>query len=71
MIPVVGAELLTVPDGNGGEMGLQTLVARRLAERLQVRLNGSSDAAALNEVVCHYLENGGRRRKSIRDSAAW
>jgi hypothetical protein len=40
-IPIVGAELLTVPDGAGGEISLQRLLAQKLAERLRPLVDDS------------------------------
>jgi hypothetical protein len=63
VIPIVGAELLTVPDGAGGEVPLQRLLAERLAERLRLPADGIAGDDALHQVVCRYLERGGRREE--------
>lgn len=64
VIPIVGAELLTVPDGAGGEIPLQRLLAERLAERLRLPpAGGLAGDDALHLVVCRYLERGGRREE--------
>lgn len=63
VIPIVGAELLTVPDGAGGEIPLQRVLAQRLAERLRVPAEDCTGDDALNQVVCRYLQRGGRREE--------
>lgn len=61
VIPIVGAELLTVPgDGDGS---LQTLLAQKLAERLRLPPGPVGGEDALNDVVCRYLQHGGRREE--------
>ena len=61
VIPVVGAELSTLPDGKGGTVSLHRLLATKLAERLRVPDAQSAEGDALHEVVCSYLARGGRR----------
>ena len=63
VIPIVGAELLTVPDGAGGEIPLQRLLAQKLAERLRVPAEDCTGDDALHQVVCRYLQRGGRREE--------
>ena len=63
MIPIVGAELLTVPDGHGGEIPLQRLLAEKLAERLRLPVESGLGDDALHQVVCRYLQGGGRREE--------
>ncbi len=63
VIPVVGAELLTVPDGAGGEAPLMRVLAHRLAERLRVPADDCTGDDALHQVVCRYLQRGGRREE--------
>ena len=63
MIPIVGAELLTVPDGAGGEVPLQRLLAQKLAERLRVPTDDCLGDDALHQVVCRYVQRGGRREE--------
>ena len=63
MIPIIGAELLNVPDGAGGEVPLQRLLAQRLAERLRVPAEDCTGDDALHQVVCRYLQRGGRREE--------
>ena len=54
VIPIVGEELLWVPDDDG-EVPLYTYIARRLAQRLAIPRDKLSPQATLNEVACHYL----------------
>ena len=62
VIPILGPELFTVPDGGGGEVPLPHLLALRLAERLRVPLDpASAGDHPLNDVVSRYLQGGGRR----------
>ncbi len=63
VIPIVGAELLTVPDGNGGEITLLGLLAQKLAERLHVGIEDYTGDDALHQVVCRHLQTGGRREE--------
>ncbi len=63
VIPIIGAELLNVPDGAGGEVPLQRLLAARLAERLRVPAEDCTGDDALHQVVCRYLQRGGRREE--------
>ena len=63
VIPVVGAELLTVADGAGGEIPLQRVLAQKLAERLRVPAEDCTGDDALHQVVCRYLQRGGRREE--------
>ncbi|MEO5961642.1 MAG: toll/interleukin-1 receptor domain-containing protein [Opitutaceae bacterium] len=63
VIPIVGAELLTVPDGAGGETPLMCLVAQRLAERLRVPAEDCAGDDALHQVVCRFIQRGGRREE--------
>lgn len=63
VIPVVGAELLTVPDGAGGEIPLLRVLATRLAERLRVPAEDCTGDDALHQVVSRYVQRGGRREE--------
>jgi hypothetical protein len=63
VIPIVGSELLTVPDGAGGEVPLQCILALKLAERLRVPAADCTGDDALHTVVCRYLQQGGRREE--------
>src|SRR6478735_2273235 len=63
VIPIIGAELLSVPDGLGGEIPLQRLLAAKLAERLRLPAIDHQGDDALHQVVCRYLQGGGRREE--------
>ncbi len=63
VIPIVGAELLTVPDGAGGEAPLMRVLAVRLAERLRVPADDCTGDDALHQVVSRYVQRGGRREE--------
>lgn len=63
VIPIVGAELLGVPDGSGGEIPLQRLLAEKLAARLRLPADGCTGDDALHQVACRYLQGGGRREE--------
>ncbi len=63
VIPIVGAELLTVPDGTGGEAPLMRVLAVRLAERLRVPADDCTGDDALHQIVCRYIQRGGRREE--------
>lgn len=63
VVPVVGAELLTVPDGAGGELPLMRVLAQRLADRLRIPADDCTGDDALHQVVCRYLQRGGRREE--------
>ncbi len=61
VIPVVGAELSTLSDGNGDPVPLHRVLADKLAERLRVPGVEGAVPDPLHEVVCRHLERGGRR----------
>ena len=63
VVPIIGAELLTVPDGRGGEAPLQCVLAEKLAERLRIPVDDVNGDDALHQVVCRYLQRGGRREE--------
>ncbi len=63
VIPIVGAELLTVPDGAGGETPLLRVLAARLADRLRVPAEDCTGDDALHQVVCRHMQRGGRREE--------
>ena len=48
VIPIVGAELLTVSDGTGGELPLMRVLAQKLAERLRVSAEDCTGDDALH-----------------------
>ena len=57
VIPIVGAELLTVPDGAGGEIPLIRVLAAKLAERLRV-------AAEVDEPDAEHGRAGGAQQSA-------
>ncbi|HEY5551801.1 MAG TPA: toll/interleukin-1 receptor domain-containing protein [Opitutaceae bacterium] len=61
VIPIIGAELVTVPDGAGGEAPLTRVLAVKLAERLRVPADDITGDDALHQVVSRYVQRGGRR----------
>jgi hypothetical protein len=63
VVPIIGAELLTVPDGSGGEVPLQRVLAEKLAGRLRIPGDDVTGDDALHQVVCRYLQRGGRREE--------
>ena len=63
VIPIIGAELLTVPDGAGGDVPLMRVLAQKLAERLRVPAQDCTGDDALHQVVCRYIQRGGRREE--------
>ena len=60
VIPILGPDLLSIRQA-GGEKRLFRLVAERLAERLSVPVDNIPEDDGINDVVCRYLEKGGRR----------
>lgn len=58
VVPVIGPELLRVAEG-GAHRPLHAVVAERLAQRLRVDPGGP--APRLNDVVCRFLQQRGRR----------
>lgn len=63
VIPIVGSELLTVPDGGAGEAPLLSALARRLGERLRIPADDCSGDDALHQVVARFIQRGGRREE--------
>ena len=63
VVPIIGAELLTVPDGAGGELPLMHVLAQKLAERLRIPADDCTGDDALHQVVCRYLQRGGLREE--------
>jgi len=63
VIPILGAELLTVPDNGSGEVPLMGVLARRLGERLRVPSDDCTGDDALHQVVCRFVQRGGRREE--------
>ena len=60
VIPILGPELLRVTE-NGVETTLHSLLAQRLAKRLNLPAEALSAVNPLNQVVCRHLEKGGQR----------
>jgi hypothetical protein len=60
VIPVVGPELVTVDEG-GTATPLYRWAAQRLAQRLEVPESALPATYELNDVVSHYLRDGGER----------
>ncbi len=63
VIPIVGPELLTV-ETEDGVKPLYEWLAGRLATRLSVDTRTLPQPLSLNDVVCHYLGNRGRREEA-------
>jgi hypothetical protein len=63
VIPIVGPELLKV-DTESGPRLLMDLLADRLATRLGVDTGPLAKPLSLNDVVCSYLSNRGRREEA-------
>ena len=63
VIPIVGPELLKVQTESGPRL-LQEWLAEKLAARLNVDPAPLAKPLALNDVVCSYLANRGRREEA-------
>jgi hypothetical protein len=63
VIPIIGPELLTVPTDSGPRLLFEWL-AERLAARLSVDPAPLAKPLTLNDVVCSYLANHGRREEA-------
>ncbi len=63
VIPIVGPELLKVETDTGPRLLLEWL-AEKLAVRLNVPTAGLPQPVTLNDVVCTYLTNRGRREEA-------
>lgn len=57
VVPVVGQDLLTVPETTGHKL-LYPFLAERLATYLKVSSDDLPEGAELNEVACRYLSKG-------------
>jgi hypothetical protein len=69
VIPVVGPELVTVPDPNGtGQLPLYRALAPQLASRLRLPLR-DAPLISLNRVACEYLLSGGSRKSMYKEYA--
>jgi len=63
VIPIVGPELLRVETDTGPRL-LQEWLAEKLAAKLNVDVAPLSRPLSLNDVVCSYLSNHGRREEA-------
>ena len=63
VIPIVGPELLKVETEAGPRL-LHEWLAEKLAARLNVSIASLPQPCALNDVVCSYLANRGRREEA-------
>jgi len=62
VIPVIGPELVTLPDPNGnGQVPLYRALAPQLASRLRLPVRDATPIS-LNRVACEYLLSGGSRK---------
>src|SRR5688500_6798417 len=64
VVPIVGLELLRVPQPGGGEVPLNRLLADRLGGRLGLPDDDEpprDDGDPLQAVICRHLARGGRR----------
>ena len=59
VVPIVGRDLLTV-GFEGRQVNLYPLLAKRLADSLEVETQELPAGGELNEVCCRYLEGGGQ-----------
>jgi hypothetical protein len=57
VVPVVGQDLLTIPESTGHKL-LYPFLADRLAAYLKVSTDDLPEGAELNEVACRYLAKG-------------
>ena len=55
VVPIVGQDLLTVPESTGHKL-LYSFLAAKLAEDLEVDTDDLPEGADLNEVACRYLK---------------
>ncbi len=60
VIPIVGPELVTVPEADG-VVPLEQQVARHLADRLRLPVDALPDGCSLNDVVDLFLADRGRK----------
>ena len=65
VLPIVGPEIVTVPTPDGEET-LEHHLAGRLAERLRVRADDLGPSYTLNDVVCKFLGDRGRKEDVYR-----
>ncbi len=62
VVPIIGADLVTIAQ-DGGEIGLYSHVAAQLAQRLRVPASALPEAFSLNDVVCSFLDNRGKKEE--------
>ena len=60
VVPVIGPELVTVPDKKGEEVTLYRVLAEKLAKKLDLTIN--VDEPRLNDVACAHLSHGGQSK---------
>ena len=60
VVPIIGSDLVTVAQGDT-EVPLYRHVAGLLAQRLKVRVDDLGEDYSLNDVVCRFLDNRGRK----------
>jgi hypothetical protein len=64
VVPVVGQDLLTVPESTGHKL-LYPFLAARLAEYLEVNTDNLPQGTELNEVACRYLKDNRGKPQEI------
>jgi len=64
LVPVVGQDLLTVPESTGHKL-LYPFLATKLAEYLEVSTDDLPDGAELNEIACRYLKDNRGKPQEI------
>lgn len=62
VVPIIGPALMTVGHGDD-EVGLYTLLAKKLAEKLRVDLTALPRQPSLNDVASVFVAGGGRREE--------
>lgn len=63
VVPVIGPELISIPQGSSGNITLYALLAQRLAEKLKVEIATLPAAPSLNDVTSAFASRGGRREE--------
>jgi hypothetical protein len=64
VVPVVGQDLLTVPESTGHKL-LYSFLASKLSEYLEVNTDDLLEGADLNEVACRYLKESKGKPQEI------
>lgn len=64
LVPVVGQDLLTVPESTGHKL-LYPFLASKLAEYLEVNTDDLPEGTELNEVACRYLKESKGKPQEI------